>query len=297
MSFVILPGADAIRSILRPAERRSAPRHRVDQVADAHDRLDDVTRPRPSIGPAMAGAVDLSGLKQRAQQRVAGRWHRRRRDAGRRRWPRSHRDHRGQFRRRSAAPVRRSARRGAVVVTAQRRVRPAGRHPVRPGRRRQRQVVAGDGQRRRGTQGGPDLRCRGGPDRGGFGRRAAAVQLSGHAAARPVAALGGFAAVGDGRESSGAQRDSEDSDEVDPELAQAREQLEAGDFAAAKEAYQAILDADPGSVEAKGAIRQIDFLMRATAHRPDAVGASPTRHPATSKPRSRPPTCKSSTRT
>ncbi|WP_254658771.1 hypothetical protein, partial [Mycobacterium avium] len=25
-----------------------------------------MTRPRPSIGPALAGAVDLSGLKQRA---------------------------------------------------------------------------------------------------------------------------------------------------------------------------------------------------------------------------------------
>ncbi|WP_308183830.1 hypothetical protein, partial [Mycobacterium tuberculosis] len=26
-----------------------------------------MTRPRPSIGPALTGAVDLSGLKQRAQ--------------------------------------------------------------------------------------------------------------------------------------------------------------------------------------------------------------------------------------
>ncbi len=59
--------------------------------------------------------------------------------------------------------------------------------------------------------------------------------------------------------------------EVDPELAAAREQLEAGDFEAAKKSYQAILDADPGSAEAKAAIRQIDFLTRATAHRPDAV--------------------------
>jgi putative thioredoxin len=64
---------------------------------------------------------------------------------------------------------------------------------------------------------------------------------------------------------------SEDSAEVDPEVAQAREQLEAGDFAAAKQSYQAVLDANPGSVEAKGAIRQIDFLTRATAQRPDAV--------------------------
>src|SRR6185312_3267598 len=35
--------------------------------ARAHDKLDGVTRPRPSVGPALAGAVDLSGLKQRPQ--------------------------------------------------------------------------------------------------------------------------------------------------------------------------------------------------------------------------------------
>ncbi|OBK52500.1 tetratricopeptide repeat protein [Mycobacterium sp. 1081908.1] len=59
--------------------------------------------------------------------------------------------------------------------------------------------------------------------------------------------------------------------EVDPELAQARQQLEDGDFAGAKDSYQAILDANPASAEAKGAIRQIDFLTRATTQRPDAV--------------------------
>jgi putative thioredoxin len=68
--------------------------------------------------------------------------------------------------------------------------------------------------------------------------------------------------------------DSVDSAEVDPELAQAREQLDAGDFAAAKQSYQAVLDANPGSVEAKGAIRQIDFLARATEQRPDAVAVA-----------------------
>lgn len=63
----------------------------------------------------------------------------------------------------------------------------------------------------------------------------------------------------------------EDAPEVDPELAQAREHLDAGDFEAAKESYRVILEANPGSVEAKAAIRQIDFLTRATAQRPDAV--------------------------
>jgi putative thioredoxin len=64
---------------------------------------------------------------------------------------------------------------------------------------------------------------------------------------------------------------SEETAQVDPELAQARQHLEAGNFDAAKESYQAILDANPGSVEAKAAIRQIGFLTRATAQRPDAV--------------------------
>jgi putative thioredoxin len=64
---------------------------------------------------------------------------------------------------------------------------------------------------------------------------------------------------------------SEDVAEVDPALTQAREELENGDFDAAKQSYQAILEANPSSVEAKGAIRQIDFLTRATAQRPDAV--------------------------
>jgi putative thioredoxin len=64
---------------------------------------------------------------------------------------------------------------------------------------------------------------------------------------------------------------SEDSPEIDPAVAQAHQQLEAGDFVAAKQSYQAILDADPSCVEAKGAIRQLEFLTRATAQRPDAV--------------------------
>jgi putative thioredoxin len=70
----------------------------------------------------------------------------------------------------------------------------------------------------------------------------------------------------------------EDSDveQADPAVAQAREHLEAGDFAAAAAAYQAILDADPGHAEAEGALTQITFLERATAQRPDAVAAAAT---------------------
>ena len=60
-------------------------------------------------------------------------------------------------------------------------------------------------------------------------------------------------------------------DQVDPALAAAREHLDNGDFPAAKSAYQAILEGDPNHVEAKGAVRQIDFLTRATAHPQNAV--------------------------
>lgn len=58
---------------------------------------------------------------------------------------------------------------------------------------------------------------------------------------------------------------------VDPALAEARDKLDAGDFVGAAAAYQAILDADPGHAEAKGALRQITFLQRASAHPPAAV--------------------------
>ncbi|MDT5047031.1 MAG: putative thioredoxin [Mycobacterium sp.] len=68
--------------------------------------------------------------------------------------------------------------------------------------------------------------------------------------------------------------DSDEPEEVDPALAQAREQLQDGDFAAAADSYQAILDANPNDAEAKGAVRQIAFLMRATAQRPDAVAVA-----------------------
>jgi putative thioredoxin len=65
--------------------------------------------------------------------------------------------------------------------------------------------------------------------------------------------------------------DSGEPEQVDPALAQARRQLEDGDLAAALRSYQALLDANPNHAEAKGAVHQITFLMRATAQRPDAV--------------------------
>ncbi len=68
--------------------------------------------------------------------------------------------------------------------------------------------------------------------------------------------------------------DAGEPEQVDPELAAAREHLDAGDFDAALKAYQSILDANPGHPEAKGAVRQIGFLQRATAQRPDAVAVA-----------------------
>jgi putative thioredoxin len=72
----------------------------------------------------------------------------------------------------------------------------------------------------------------------------------------------------------GGAGDSDEPEEVDPALAQARQQLEDSDFGAALESYHAILDADPNHAEAKGAVRQIAFLMRATAQPPDAVAVA-----------------------
>jgi putative thioredoxin len=66
----------------------------------------------------------------------------------------------------------------------------------------------------------------------------------------------------------------EEPEQVDPELAQARAHLDAGDFNAALKAYQAILHANPDHAEAKGAVRQISFLQRATARAPGAIIAA-----------------------
>jgi len=68
--------------------------------------------------------------------------------------------------------------------------------------------------------------------------------------------------------------DSDEPEEVDPALAQARRQLEDNELGAALDSYQAILDDDPNHAEAKGAVRQIAFLMRATAHGPEAIAAA-----------------------
>jgi putative thioredoxin len=65
--------------------------------------------------------------------------------------------------------------------------------------------------------------------------------------------------------------DTGEPEQVDPGLAKARELLDSGNFDAALGAYQAILAAEPNHPEAKGAVRQISFLNRATKERPDAA--------------------------
>jgi putative thioredoxin len=64
--------------------------------------------------------------------------------------------------------------------------------------------------------------------------------------------------------------DSEQPEQVDPVLAQARDQLDAGDFDAARDSYQSLLETDPNHVEARAALRQLTFLERATGRGPDA---------------------------
>jgi putative thioredoxin len=68
--------------------------------------------------------------------------------------------------------------------------------------------------------------------------------------------------------------DGDEPEQIDPELAQARAHLDAGDFDAALTAYQGLLDANPNHEEAKGAVRQIGFLQRATSRAPGAIVAA-----------------------
>jgi putative thioredoxin len=71
----------------------------------------------------------------------------------------------------------------------------------------------------------------------------------------------------------------EDAEEVDPELERARALWDEAEFDEAIAAYQAILDAQPNHAEAKDALRQIAFLKRATIQPADAVAvadAAPT---------------------
>ncbi|GJO11231.1 hypothetical protein NJB1907f44_42790 [Mycobacterium marinum] len=226
-----------------------------------------MTRPRPPIGPALAGAVDLSGLKQRAQQDTA---------AG------------------GASGKAPEAQPGVVEVTE------ANFEDEVIGRSDEVPVVvvlwsprsdvcvelvdtlsglaAADMGKWRLATVNVDVVPRVAQI---FGVQAVPTVVA-LAAAQPISSFQGpqpaeqvrlwvdsLLSATDGKLSGVVG--SEDAEEVDPTVAQARAELEEGDFDAARGSYQAVLDANPNSVEAKAAIRQIDFLSRATAQRPDAV--------------------------
>jgi len=235
-----------------------------------HDKLNDVTRPRSPIGPALAGAVDLSGLKQRAQQNASA--------AG-------------------PAPSAGPGAGGHVQVTEanfeEEVLVRSDEVPV--------VVVLWSPRSDACIDLVDTLSGLAAEDKGKWALATANVDVApgvaqifgieavptvvALAAGQPLSSFQGIqpadqlrrwldqllsATAGKLKGPAGA----EDAPAVDPELEQAREHLEAGDFAAAKVSYQAILDANPGSVEAKAAIRQIDFLTRATAQRPDAVAVA-----------------------
>jgi putative thioredoxin len=229
-----------------------------------------VTRPRPSTGPAIAGAVDLSGLKQRAQQKAPA--------AG------------PEGRATPAAP-------GATEISEanfeQEVLLRSDEVPVvvllwSPRSDACVELVetlsglaAEDGGKWSLATVNVDVTPRVAQI---FGVEAVPTVVA-LAAGQPISSFQGPQPPDQLRKwldsllsaTAGKLRGSDGSEEgavVDPELAEARQQLEDGDFESARSSYQAILDANPGSAEAKGAIRQIDFLTRATAQRPDAVAVA-----------------------
>ena len=117
------------------------------------------------------------------------------------------------------------------------------------------------------------VRRAGRADRRGAGRRSAAGQLPGRATARSAAAAGSTRCSTPPRASS-----------VDrPRTTRPKRSIlrwpppatisTPATSTPRKTAYEAILAGDPNHAEAKGAVRQIGFLARATARRPDAVAA------------------------
>lgn len=227
-----------------------------------------MTRPRPSIGPALTGAVDLSGLKQRAQSPAPG------------------------------VPAPSSAEGGGITAVTEANFEAevllrSEEVPV--------VVLLWSPRSDACVQLLDTLSGLSGQDNGKWSLTTVNVDVAPRvaqifgvdavptvvalAAGQPISSFQGVQPTEQLRgwldqilsATAGKLRGATDSGEpdvVDPELAAARQQLEDGDFEVAKASYQAILDANPASAEAKGAIRQIDFLTRATAQRPDAVAVA-----------------------
>ncbi|MBJ7341745.1 tetratricopeptide repeat protein [Mycolicibacterium sp.] len=66
----------------------------------------------------------------------------------------------------------------------------------------------------------------------------------------------------------------DEAEQVDPALEKARELWDEAEFDDALAAYQAILDAQPNHAEAKDALRQISFLKRATVQPANAIAVA-----------------------
>lgn len=221
------------------------------------DKIGDVTRPRPNIGPALAGAFDLSALKAPPPGRE---------DA-------------------PGAPV------GAVEVTeanleAEVLVR-SGEIPV--------VVLLWTPRSDTSVQLADTLAALAQSDAGTWSLATVNVdttprvaQMFGVQAVPTVVALAGGQPISsfqgpqpadqlrqwiDSLLSATAGKLSgvpEQAEEVDPALEQARAYLDAGEFDAALAAYQDILAAKPQDPEAVGAVRQITFLQRATTRSPES---------------------------
>ena len=230
-----------------------------------------MTRPRPSIGPALAGAVDLSGLKQRAQQNASSTGG----PAGQATPPPAGATEVTEANFEAEVLVRSDEVPVVVLLWS-----PRSDACVQLVETLSGMAAEGDGKWSLATV-NVDATPRVAQI---FGVEAVPTVVA-LAAGQPISSFQGIqpadqlrrwldsllsATAGKLKGPTG----SEQPEEVDPDLAQARQHLEAGDFEAAKKSYQALLEANPGSVEAKAAIRQIDFLTRATAQSPDAVAAA-----------------------
>ncbi|MCV7079510.1 tetratricopeptide repeat protein [Mycobacterium szulgai] len=230
-----------------------------------------MTRPRPPIGPAMAGAVDLSGLKQRAQQQAAPDGDARRATAAQ---PGG------------AAEITEANFEDEVIVRSDEvPVVVLLWSPRSDACVELLDTLAALAAEDNGTWALASVNVDAAPRVAQiFGVQAVPTVVA-LAAGQPISSFQGPQPADqlrrwvDSLVSATAGKlkgpmDSEEVAEVDPIVAQARQELEAGDFDAARESYQAVLEANPASVEAKAAIRQIEFLARATAQRPDAVGVA-----------------------
>ncbi|OMC53556.1 co-chaperone YbbN [Mycobacterium sp. IS-836] len=226
-----------------------------------------MTRPRPSIGPALSGAVDLSGLKQRAQQNASA--------AGPTAAPAP-----------GATEVTEANFENEVLIRSDEvPVVVALWSPRSDACVQLVDTLGGLASEDGGTWSLATVNVDVAPRVAQIFGVEAVPTVVALAAGQPISSFQGVqpadqlrrwldsilsATAGKLKGPSG----SEGPAEVDPELAAARQHLEAGDFEAAKTSYEALLEKNPGSVEAKAAIRQIDFLTRATAQRPDAVAVA-----------------------